>query len=114
LGPQLHQGWEDAEDYAKKELSSMVFNTFIWCQVSPALMACCHISDPDRSARPARGTQVPWLFCDPSQPCFCSQMFNMLNARKIEDEINVFSGIFTSHIFWVIWVLISGFQVGCG
>lgn len=37
-------------------------------------------------------------------------MFNMLNARKVEDELNVFEGIFQSHIFWVIWVLICGFQ----
>ena len=39
-------------------------------------------------------------------------MFNMLNARKVEDELNVFAGLFNSHVFWVIWVLIAGFQVG--
>ena len=38
-------------------------------------------------------------------------MFNMLNARKVEDEFNVLAGIFSSHVFWVIWMLISGFQV---
>ncbi len=41
-------------------------------------------------------------------------MFNMLNARKVENEYNVFAGIFASHIFWVIWVIICGFQVGPG
>ncbi|EFN57544.1 hypothetical protein CHLNCDRAFT_6358, partial [Chlorella variabilis] len=50
--------WTDAEEKAKEDISSMVFNTFIWCQ-----------------------------------------MFNMLNARKVEDEINVFAGLFQSHIF---------------
>lgn len=38
-------------------------------------------------------------------------MFNMLNARKIEDEYNVFAGIFNSNIFWSIWVFIVGCQV---
>lgn len=38
-------------------------------------------------------------------------MFNMLNARKIENEVNVFDGLFKSNIFWVIWVAIAGFQV---
>ena len=37
-------------------------------------------------------------------------MFNMLNARKIEDEYNVFAGVFASHVFWVVWVIIIGFQ----
>lgn len=39
-------------------------------------------------------------------------MFNMLNARKIENELNVLDGIFSSHIFWVVWVVIVGCQVG--
>ncbi len=39
-------------------------------------------------------------------------MANMLNARKIGNELNVFAGLFDSHVFWVIWVLICGFQVG--
>lgn len=38
-------------------------------------------------------------------------MFNMINARKVEDELNVFNGLFDSHVFWVIWVLIAAFQV---
>jgi hypothetical protein len=38
-------------------------------------------------------------------------MFNMLNSRKIGNELNVVSGIFRSHVFWVIWVLICIFQV---
>jgi Ca2+-transporting ATPase len=43
-----------------------------------------------------------------------AQMFNMLNARKIENEYNVFNGLFKSHVFWVIWVAIAGFQVRFG
>lgn len=31
---QLENGFEDAETHAKQDVGSMVFNTFIWCQVS--------------------------------------------------------------------------------
>lgn len=44
-------------------------------------------------------------------------MFNMLNARKIEDELNVMAGIFNSHVFWTIWVSCGegwGWWVGRG
>lgn len=40
------------------------------------------------------------------------QMFNMINARKISNELNVFAGLFASHIFWAVWVLCVAFQVG--
>ena len=33
---QLYTAWEDAEEHAKKDVSSMVFNTFIWCQARAA------------------------------------------------------------------------------
>ena len=39
-------------------------------------------------------------------------MFNMINARKVEDEYNVFEGLFRSNIFWIVWVIIVGAQVG--
>ncbi|KAL4452347.1 hypothetical protein ABPG75_008009 [Micractinium tetrahymenae] len=67
---QLEDDYQNAKDDDQKRTNSMVFNTFIWCQ-----------------------------------------MANMLNARKIRNELNVLAGIFASHIFWVIWVLICGFQV---
>ncbi|KAI7841822.1 hypothetical protein COHA_004351 [Chlorella ohadii] len=66
----LYKDWQDDEETAKKDISSMVFNTFIFCQ-----------------------------------------LFNMVNARKVENELNVFSGLFSSHVFWVVWVIIVGFQV---
>jgi Ca2+-transporting ATPase len=66
----LYKDWEDAETTAKKDISSMVFNTFIFCQ-----------------------------------------LFNMVNARKVENELNVFNMLFASHVFWVVWVIIVGFQV---
>lgn len=66
----LEDDYHDYREDAQKETNSMVFNTFIWCQ-----------------------------------------MFNMLNSRKIGNELNVVSGIFRSHVFWVIWVLICIFQV---
>ena len=34
------------------------------------------------------------------------QIFNMLNSRKIKDELNVFSGIFSSHMYLTVWVVI--------
>lgn len=38
----------------------------------------------------------------------------MVNARKVENELNVFNGLFASHVFWVVWVIIVGFQVRRG
>ena len=39
------------------------------------------------------------------------QLFNQINARKINDELNVFSGIIQSHLFMYIWILEAGLQV---
>jgi hypothetical protein len=39
------------------------------------------------------------------------QLFNQINARKINDELNVFSGIIHSHLFIYIWILEAGLQV---
>lgn len=49
--PQLHKDWEDAEETAKKDISSMVFNTFIFCQVRTAAHLALHPS-PVRAAAP--------------------------------------------------------------
>ena len=38
----------------------------------------------------------------------------MINARKVENELNVFAGLFASHIYWVVWVVIVAFQVRRG
>ena len=38
------------------------------------------------------------------------QIFNMINARKINDEINIFEGIFENPTYFVIWVIIFGGQ----
>ena len=34
------------------------------------------------------------------------QIFNMINCRKINDEKNIFSGIFDNYMFGIIWVII--------
>ena len=34
------------------------------------------------------------------------QIFNMINCRKIYDELNVFSGFFSNYMFPVLWVTI--------
>jgi Ca2+ transporting ATPase len=40
--------------------------------------------------------------------CFVyMQVFNMLNARKINDEINIFAGLFTSYMFIAILLIIA-------
>ena len=39
------------------------------------------------------------------------QLFNQINARKINDEMNVFSGIIHSHLFIYIWIAEAGLQV---
>lgn len=39
------------------------------------------------------------------------QIFNMLAARKINDEVNIFSGIFTNAMFISVWLIIVGGQV---
>jgi P-type Ca2+ transporter type 2B len=38
------------------------------------------------------------------------QVFNMLNARKIHDEVNIMTGITRNWLFLGIWALIAGFQ----
>ena len=39
------------------------------------------------------------------------QVFNMINARKINDELNPFSGIFGNSMFIIIWVIIFIVQI---
>jgi Ca2+ transporting ATPase len=38
------------------------------------------------------------------------QVFNMINARKIHDELNICANIFSNVLFIGIWVLIAGCQ----
>ena len=42
--------------------------------------------------------------------CICMQMFNQINARKVEDEYNVFQGLHKSRIFIYIWVFVVAVQ----
>jgi len=41
------------------------------------------------------------------------QIFNFLNARKIEDELNIFENIFASSMFIAIVILIVLLQILC-
>ncbi len=34
------------------------------------------------------------------------QIFNMINARKVNDEKNIFDGIFTNKMFVGVWIII--------
>lgn len=35
------------------------------------------------------------------------QVFNMLAARKINDELNIFAGVFTNAMFCAVWLTIA-------
>lgn len=39
------------------------------------------------------------------------QIFNMLNARKVNDEKNIFEGFFTNPLFIAVWIVIIGGQI---
>ncbi len=39
------------------------------------------------------------------------QVFNMINCRKINDEKNIFEGIFRNMMFPAIWFVIAGMQI---
>ena len=39
------------------------------------------------------------------------QIFNMINVRKINDEFNIFDGLFDNYVFVIIWFIIVGGQV---
>lgn len=39
------------------------------------------------------------------------QLFNELNARKIQDEPNMFNGLLKSHVFMYVFVIVVGLQV---
>ncbi|TPX31005.1 hypothetical protein SmJEL517_g05550 [Synchytrium microbalum] len=39
------------------------------------------------------------------------QLFNQINARRIDKNINVFEGIFSNPYFYCIWIFIAVFQV---
>ena len=36
------------------------------------------------------------------------QIFNMINCRKINDEVNIFTGIFDNATYVIIWIIIFG------
>ncbi len=38
------------------------------------------------------------------------QIFNLVNARKIHDELNVFKGIFSNYIFFIVFAGCFGGQ----
>ena len=39
------------------------------------------------------------------------QIWNMICARKIHDEINIFSGILTNYLFVIVWITIVICQI---
>lgn len=41
----------------------------------------------------------------------CMQIFNMLTARKLYDEFNIFEGVFTNWMFIGVWFVITGGQI---
>jgi P-type Ca2+ transporter type 2B len=41
----------------------------------------------------------------------CLQIFNMINVRKVNDEINIFNALFENPYYIIIWFIIVGGQV---
>jgi hypothetical protein len=41
------------------------------------------------------------------------QIFNMICSRKINDQVNIFEGIFTNPAFMIVWVIIVIVQICC-
>ena len=39
------------------------------------------------------------------------QLFNLINARKINDELNVFSGFYKNYMFCGVFIFIAAGQV---
>ncbi len=100
--------------------NSVVFNTFIFMQVC-SLFTEMHVTVVNLWV-PKRNTVVGSCgvhltrlaqILSKLHPTFSVhvQLFNQINARKINDELNVFSGIIHSHLFIYIWILEAGLQV---
>ena len=41
------------------------------------------------------------------------QIFNMICSRKINDQVNIFDGIFTNPAFMTVWIVILVVQIFC-
>lgn len=41
------------------------------------------------------------------------QIFNMICARKINDQLNIFDGVFSNPAFMTVWTIIVVFQIIC-
>jgi hypothetical protein len=129
----LHERHEKHTEEEFKMTGAVLFNTFIWMQVrgavtlTLALLAlpllapllrrgpaapvpcasctCPHVSHP-RARSSARQPPAP-----SPRPCPCApQVANEINARRIYDELNVFSGILHSPIFLGVLLLTGLFQ----
>ena len=68
-----------------------------------------HISNPFQACRQALSIGTACWGAECVLLCLL-QIFNQFNARKIRDEYNVFSGLWSSKMFIYVLVLILGFQ----
>jgi len=88
----------NAETDARDRTNSIIFNAFIFCQVRLIMLLVVWNISGVKLYSIINGFHV------------CLQMFNQINARKVEDEYNVFQGLHKSRIFIYIWVFVVAVQ----
>lgn len=107
----------------KHILGQVIYQTIVLCSflfAGPYFLpeSDPEIENPNKPGFVQEGTEFNELLYGKSRHytylfnCFVwLQIFNLINARKIKDEINIFKGIIRAPIFLVILVFIIGFQV---
>jgi magnesium-transporting ATPase (P-type) len=88
--------WFHDVDPARPLLSGLPLNLYPWCLDEGSI--CADLDMPRQDTTVIFNTFV------------LMQVFNEFNARFLEDEINIFAGIFTNHIFWIVIVITLGLQ----
>jgi Ca2+-transporting ATPase len=88
--------WFHDVDPGRPLLSGLPQNLYPWCLDEGSL--CADLDMPRQDTTIIFNTFV------------LMQVFNEFNARFLEDEINIFAGIFTNHIFWIVIVITLGLQ----
>jgi hypothetical protein len=103
---QADKQFRNQHSYDLIKTNSVIFNAFILMQVRiisqalPCLWLGFHTADAMVCcARP------------PTQDFLCAQLFNQINAREINDELNVFRGLLKSQLFIYITLVEAALQV---
>jgi len=79
--------------------------------ITGVLHAHLHLTNVQNPKAVMLGACYPELWHASSLDARMRQVFNEFNARKIQDELNVFAGIWQSRTFLYISVITVAFQV---